>query len=180
MATISVSGYPVSLDDTIKAISLKLDDAKQRIIANMGNAGQIVSGKTAESLKVERVAPNEVRLVARPFFSALETGSQPWSGRTGEKMNAQDFQMIIFEWASRKGIIPADMKPLSFAYVVARKIMNEGSKLYRQGGRKDIFTPEIERVQDEINESISGTFRAVMSDIIGQILRFQNFGTWQQ
>ena len=180
MATISVAGYPVSLDDTIKAISLKLDDAKQRIIANMGSAGQMVSGRTAESLKVERVAPNEVRLVARPFFSALETGSQPWSGKTGESMSAQDFRAIIEQWATRKGIVPAGMKPQSFAYVVARKIMNEGSKLYRQGGRKDIFTPEIERVQDEINESISGTLRAVMSDIIGQILRFQNFGAWQQ
>ena len=180
MATISVSGYPVSLDDTIKAISLKLDDAKQRIIANMGGAGQIVTGRTAESLKVERVAPNEVRLVARPFFSALETGSQPWSGKTGESMSAQDFRAVIEQWATRKGIVPAGMKPQSFAYVVARKIMIEGSKLYRQGGRKDIFTPEIERIQDEINENISGTFRAVMSDIIGQILRFQNFGTWQQ
>ena len=180
MATISVSGYPVSLDDTIKAISLKLDDAKQRIIANMGSAGQIVTGRTAESLKVERVAPNEVRLVARPFFSALETGSQPWSGKTGESMSAQDFRAVIEQWATRKGIVPAGMKPQSFAYVVARKIMNEGSRLYRTGGRKDIFTPEVERVQDEINENISGTFRAVMSDIIGQILRFQNFGAWQK
>lgn len=180
MATISIGGYPVSLDDPIKAISLKLDDAKQRIIANMGSAGQIVSGKTAESLTVERVAPNEVRLVARPYFSALETGSQPWRGKTGESMSAQDFRAVIEQWATRKGIVPAGMKPQSFAYVVARKIMNEGSKLYRQGGRKDIFTPEIERVQDEINESISGTFRAVMSDIIGQILSYQNYGTWQQ
>ena len=80
MATLSMGGYAVSLDDTMKAIALKLDDCKQRIIANMGNAGQIVSGKTADSLKVEQVAPNEIRLVARPFFSALETGSQPWSG----------------------------------------------------------------------------------------------------
>lgn len=179
MATISVSGYAVSLDDTMKAIALKLDDCKQRIINNMGNAGQIVSGKTRDSLKVEQVAPNEIRLVARPFFSALETGSQPWSGRTGERMSAADFRSVIAEWATRKGIVPPDMGVENFAFVVARKIMADGSKLYRQGGRKDIFTPEIERVQDEINESISGTFRAVMSDIIGQILRYKSTGVWQ-
>ena len=179
MATLSMGGYAVSLDDTIKAIALKLDDCKQRIIANMGNAGQIVSGKTADSLKVEQVAPNEIRLVARPFFSALETGSQPWSGRTGEHMSAADFRAVIAEWATRKGIVPQDMGVQSFAFVVARKIMNEGSKLYRQGGRKDIFTPEIERVQDEINDAVSDTFRVVMSDIIGQILRYKNTGVWQ-
>ena len=94
-------------------------------------------------------------------------------------MSAADFRAVILEWASRKGIIPADMQPLSFAYVVARKIMNEGSKLYRQGGRKDIFTPEIERVEDEINDAVSDTFRVVMNDIIGQILRFKNTGVWQ-
>ena len=171
--------YAASLDDVMKNVAIRLDDLKQRIILNMGQAGQIVTGRTAASMRVEQVSNNEVRLVARPFFSALETGSQPWMGRTGERMTAQQFRAVIADWATRKNIVPRGMTVDSFAFVVSRKIMNEGSKLYRSVGRNDIFTQEVERTEDEIRESVSDTFRVVMRDIIGNILRFKNTNVWQ-
>lgn len=169
----------MSFGAVIAAIERTLDETRQRIIANMDAAGQRVTGRTAQSLRVEKVNDNEVRLVARPFFSALETGSRPWSGRTGNTMSAADFRDIIEQWATRKGIVPPDMTPKSFAFVVARKIMRSGSKLYRTGGRTDIFTPEVERAMKNVNDVVGATLTAQVSEIVTQILNYKQTGQWQ-
>ena len=170
----------LTLNDTMQAVTVRLDELRQRIIANMTNAGQMVSGRTAQSLQVEKPADNEVRLVARPFFSALETGSQPWSGRTGNHITAQEFRTVIRVWAERKGIVPADMTPESFAFVVARKIMRQGSRLYRNGGRNDIFTPEVEQAEKDIKQIVANSLTSEINTIIQAIINYKNTGQWQQ
>ena len=48
--------------------------------------------------------------------------------------------------------------PNACAYLVARRIANECNKLYREGGRSDIYSPEIEKTIEEIHNKVFGIF----------------------
>jgi hypothetical protein len=47
---------------------------------------------------------------------------------------------------------------------VAHSIIHKGSKLYRTGGRDDIYTPEIRRTLDRIGERIIEGYRVIVTD----------------
>ena len=68
---------------------------------------------------------------------------------------------IIADWAAAKGV---DIS----AWGAATKIMTEGSALFRNGGREDIFTPEIAALSDRIADRLAGLFDA---QIVESILR---------
>ena len=68
---------------------------------------------------------------------------------------------IIAGWAAAKGV---DIS----AWGAATKIMTEGSALFRNGGREDIFTPEIAALSDRIADRLAGLFDA---QIVESILR---------
>lgn len=144
-----------------------LNAMRDRIIRNMQAAGQVVTGKTAESIKVEQYAPNAARITARPYFAALETGSKPWTNiHMKERKDGSEYPSapgwfvdIIADWLNRKG--------LSFsAWAVATKIMSKGSALYLSGGRRDIFTNEIEATKEEIGASIGQLYMKTVRDIM--------------
>lgn len=71
---------------------------------------------------------------ARPYFAALETGTQPWQSqhfrrrRDGSVYPSAPkwFIDIIADWAATKGV---DIS----AWGAATKIMTEGSALFRNG-----------------------------------------------
>lgn len=118
-----------------KILNEELDDLRKRIISNHIAAGQKASGKTIKSIQVE-VGENYGQLTGRKFFGTLETGRKPG------KVPA-NFKDIILKWMQAKGInVP---QPKTFAYLVARKIMIEGTALYRIGGRSDIYSEEINK-----------------------------------
>lgn len=108
----------------MELVSSELEALKQRIIENHRSAGQVASGRTIASLKVEITEDGGV-LWGRSAFGTLETG------RKGGKVPA-GFWKIIRQWMDDKGIQVE--KPDSFAYLVARKIANEGTQLFREGG----------------------------------------------
>lgn len=120
------------------------ENLRYRISSNIDTAGKVASGKTQESLKVEIVADADgwsATLFGRPFFGALETGSRPW--RNQYPHPPRFFQDIMKQWIDDKGL---DLNP----YLVARKIMREGSALYRAGGRSDIYSEEIPATINEL------------------------------
>jgi len=108
----------------MELVASELEALKQRIIENHRNAGQVASGRTIASLKVEITEDGGV-LWGRSAFGTLETG------RKGGKVPA-GFWKIIRQWMDDKGIQVE--KPDSFAYLVARKIAKEGTQLFREGG----------------------------------------------
>lgn len=152
-------------------IQEELEKLRLRIIANMQNAGQVASGRTIRSMHTE-VNGNEGTLYGRPFFSTLE------NGRRAGAVPA-DFEDIIYEWMINKGInatpipyktnkphkySPQERANRGMAYCIARKIRLHGSALYRAGGRKDIYSNEIQETINNIHE------RAVLS-IMAEIER---------
>lgn len=122
---------------------------RQRIIENHIRAGQKASGKTISSLRVY-VNDNQGTLFGRQAFGVLETGRKPGKVPKG-------FYQTIQQWVKDKGIQVEN--PKSFAYLVARKIAREGTELHRQGGRADIYSPEIEKTTQEIMNRAFAVFK---------------------
>lgn len=132
------------------------EQAKRDIIANHERAGQVASGKTRDSLSVEVTSDTTsatATMYGRKYFAALETGSAPWKKQY--KHPPKPFVETIAKWMVDKGIEGVS------AYLVARKIMREGSKLYRDGGRKDIFTPVMEDIEERIDAQLSSIFETI-------------------
>lgn len=135
-------------DKALGVVRSELDALRLRIIENHLRVGQKASGKTITSLHVE-LSENGGILWGRQAFEVLE------SGRKGGKV-PKGFYQIIQQWVKDKGI-QVD-KPKTFSYFVARKIAREGTQLYRNGGRGDIYSKEIEHTTKVIMERIFGIF----------------------
>lgn len=139
--------------DIRRILTSALEDAKEKIQHNLDITGTNASGRTSQSLTVE-VDGNTGVLYGRQAFGTVETGRKPGKVPYG-------FRDIIYQWMQDKDVHakvegrrsqePADR---SMAYIIARKIANEGSKLYRDDGRDDIYSNvlplTIERVQNEV------------------------------
>lgn len=136
-------------------LAQELEDLKARIIQNHIAAGQVASGRTAKSLRVE-VSEEEGKLYGRRFFQGLETG------RKGGKVPKR-FYLIIRQWMKDKGIqappipyktnrphkyTPEERGALSMAAAIANTIRRKGTKLYRDGGRNDIYSREILKTRE--------------------------------
>ena len=148
--------------NNIKDIELMMwgvfEDAKNDILDRHDRAGQVASGKTARSLKAEVVSDASSvtgTMYGRKYFASLETGSQPWKKQY--KHPPRPFVDTIQRWMDDKGIEGVS------AYLVARKIMREGSQLYRQGGRDDIFTPAMSTIEATISEKVSSLFDTILT-----------------
>lgn len=158
--------------DADRVVAEELERARRRIIANHIAAGQRTTGATAGSITVAVTREGGVTvgaMDARPFFAALETGTRPWRvphvrrRRDGTLYPAAPkwFAEIIAEWAAAKHLdIPA--------WSVATRIMTEGSKLYRDEGREDIFTPEIAALAERIADRLAGLFDAQITASIAR------------
>lgn len=148
------------ITDVERVLAEELEAGRKAIIENSKRAGQKASGKTYRSMRVEVMPmPDGTRGVmsARPFFAALETGSRPWT--TQYKTAPKFFAEIIEDWLQDKGLT---INP----YAVATTIMRKGSRLYRQGGRRDIFTPVVEEIGENVQERTAGLFQSVIMDSI--------------
>lgn len=143
------------LSQEIRQILLEeLEDLRQRIIANMGSADQIVTGKTKDSLQVNVRELSGV-LTGRQAFATLENGSRPWS--RPPKRTPKWFADLIGEWIDAKGL---DLNQ----WAVAHTIIHKGSKLYRDGGRADIYSPEIQTAMDRIGDRIINQYEVLVTD----------------
>lgn len=135
-------------NEALGIIREELQSLRQRIIANHEAAHQVASGRTRDSLKVEMTESGGI-LWGRQAFGVLETGRKPGKVPKG-------FYVIILQWVKDKGIQVDN--PKSFAYLVARKIANEGTKLYRSGKKEDIYSTEVEKTIREISDRIAVIF----------------------
>ncbi len=135
-------------DEALGILKYELNDLRLRIIDNHIRARQKASGRTIASLRVE-VTENSGILWGRKAFGTLETGRRP--GRV-----PKGFYKIILDWIEAKGIRVE--KPKTFAYFIARKIAKEGTQLYRDGGRDDIYSKEIDKTIKTIMEKVFGIF----------------------
>ena len=143
------------LSEEIRQILLEeLEDLRRRITENMGKADQIVTGKTRDSMQVS-VQGNAGVLTGRQAFATLETGSRPWSKKP--KRPPKWFADLIGEWIDAKGL---DLNK----WAVAHTIIHKGSKLYREGGRADIYSPELQKTIDRIGDRMVERYAVLVTN----------------
>lgn len=149
------------------------ESAVTQIRSNMAAAGQNATGKTSESLTVS-ATEQRLTITGRQAFWTLERGRGP--GRT-----PKNFRQIIAAWIVAKGL-PLQLKPikretgrdaytralLAAAGAIAWNIHKQGTKLYREGGRNDIYTPVLEELENKIVARLVPAFDAEITENIGQ------------
>ena len=125
---------------------------RDEIRAAIDAKGLRASGRTQDSLRVY-VDGNTVVLEGRAFFSALQYGSSPWTGRTGIRCTFQEFKQIIYQWATDKGLNLGQAKEFDRAVgAITMSIIRNGSKLHRTGQRLDVYDTLINEALLDIGE----------------------------
>ena len=162
--------------DIAQVLTEELSRLAERIKENHRRAGQVASGRTLRSITYE-VTEDRGMLFGRFPFGTLETGR-----RAGAVPLA--FDAIIRQWILDKGIpvepIPYIRKPSkkwqpkytpeerglrTMASAIATKIRKEGTALYRNGGRNDIYSNEIPDAIKRIEERIAKVFSLTIDSI---------------
>lgn len=126
------------------------DGLVKRIRHNLQATGTNASGKTSESLEYE-VDSDGVTIYGRPYFQGVEIG------RPGGKV-PRNFSGIILQWMQDKGIDgkfgDTDSQKRSAAYLIARKIANDGTRLWNSGGRTDIYSEAVDEALDDLGNKL--------------------------
>lgn len=141
-----------------------VDDIKRRSI----QAGQVATGKTLRALEVRMKAEGQViigQIWGRPFTGALETGSRP-ARREGTPASRRAMVEDMKEWCAIRGLTAGmtDQQAENFARWLSWYIKRYGTKLYRQGGRKDIITPALEYTRKTLDERLSEYFEQMITE----------------
>ena len=123
----------------IQDVLRKFGDETVTIIqSNLASTGTNASGATSKSV-VSTQKDNRVTVTGRPFFDAVETGRGPTRNNTPSNPTLQ--QQILAWIQTGKPGITENIEGASYA--IAKFIHKNGTKLFRDGGRDDIFTPAI-------------------------------------
>ena len=162
--------------DIAQVLTEELSRLAERIKENHRRAGQVASGRTLRSITYE-VREDGGSLFGRFPFGTLETGRRAGGTPLG-------FAQIIRQWILDKGIpvtpMPYVRKPSerwqpkyspeerglrSMAGAIAHKIRTQGTSLFRQGGRADIYSNEIPDTIERVTQRISKVFLLMVDSI---------------
>ena len=114
-----------------------------RVISNIIRNKQNATGSLIKSIRVESTETTG-SLFAYDYLPNIESGNLPGTYVTSEILN---------RWANAKGLWSGSNYRAS---TISRRIMNSGSLLFRNGGRKDVYTNEIPLTEQNLVDRISG------------------------
>ena len=139
-----------------------LTDARRQIVEQMRRNGQYVTGRTAQQIICEceeKPFGLSARIIAPISLLTLETG------RRGGRV-PYGFQKIIFQWSIDKRLqFKTVSARRSFAYYTARKIAREGSWIYRQGFRVDVYTSILRKTTERLRRELRSKAIITADDI---------------
>lgn len=134
-----------------------------QVRANHENAGQVASGKLRDSIAAivedqgDRISGH---VDALSYIEAMEQGNAPWEPiPTKQAKDGHTYDYVpkwfadaIGKWMDDKGIQETKERN---RYAVAWKIIHDGTLLYRQGGRFDIYSEVTKAVAEEIADELA-------------------------
>lgn len=149
-------------DKAVSLLTERLGWLADTIRANHEAAGQVASGKLRDSIQsyVEDMGDRVSGHVdALSYIEAMEQGNAPWEPiptKQAKDGHAYDyvpqwFADAIGKWMADKGIQETKERN---RYVVAWKIIHDGTLLYREGGRSDIYSEITKAVAEEIADAL--------------------------
>lgn len=144
------------VEDTRSIMVDELEKLRIRIANNIRDKGMTASGRTQGSMHVEVASSGEMEkgvLLGRKAFATTERGRKPGKVPKG-------FYEIIKQWVIDKGAWAFDTVGArnSFAYLVARKIARDGTKLHQNGGQSDVYSSEIPKTIEALQSRIMKSF----------------------
>lgn len=150
--------------EVLQTVKRYLNEWKEEIIRNHERAGQVASGKTKDSIQV-KMREDGGSIVGASYFYVLEKGR----GKS-KKSQGGILKNNIKSWILAKGITPSGKVSLdNLAYLITRKIHEDGTQLWRSGGRTDIYSNVITR--ENIKKMIKEIGVDVMSKIKSQLVK---------
>lgn len=111
------------------------------------------TGESAESVRYEVKGTQDkdtLRILARSFFSAIETGRGP---RKSNEYQGFDNKMMEYMQARGIGSDLPEKKRKQLAKFLAYKINKEGDRTFKAGGRK-VYSPVVDKLVDEIRQAV--------------------------
>lgn len=136
------------LDGMVKNI---ITEFAESVIRGIQSRIPTVTGESAGSLGYRIDVRGLTIYSSKKYFTVLETGRKP-----GKRPPID----VIEKWIRDKPIA-SDISPRSLAFLIARKIGEEGSLLYRQGGKSGVISEEINDkvVKEKLIDVLSDSFR---------------------
>lgn len=152
-----------------------LERVKNRISSNIDTTGTRASGRTQESMWIEQTTTGG-RLWGRKYFQSVELGRP--AGRV-----PFNFVGIIKQWIIDKGLsirqIPYKSEKRKHKYsveehslnmaagAIAHTIETTGTRLYKEGGRRDIYSEviseEVAQLRKQLAASVAETLSQTLS-----------------
>lgn len=148
-----------------------LERIRQRIWSNIDTTGTRASGRTQESMRIERTTTG-ARLVGRRYFQSVEKGRP--AGAVPMNFVAIIKQWIIDKKLSVPIIAYKTSRPHKYseqerslnmmAGAIAHTIRTMGTRLFREGGRKDIYTDVINEEVAELRKQVATSVAKTLSE----------------
>lgn len=128
-----------------------LKNFAEEVIAEIRSRIPNVTGESSASLGYRIDAEGLTIFSSKKYFTVLETGRKP-----GKRPPID----VIEKWVKDKPIT-SDISPRSLAFLIARKIGEEGSLLYRQGGNSGVISNSIneQRIKEGLIDKINSSLR---------------------
>lgn len=158
-------------DEMRKALDSCIADIRRRHI----QAGQRATGKTSAMLEA-RVRREGLTLIGEiwgfRYTGAWETGTRP-ARRRGSQTEREEMVQNLKEWCVARGLTEGmnDKQATNLAKWFAWYIKRYGSKLYREGGRRDIITPAVEMTKQLLADRAVRVFELEMSRAFDEMER---------
>lgn len=155
--------------DVLSILSQTGTTVVDQIKQNLASTGTNATGRTAASLRFEVVDQTDkqiLRVIGKPYFKVVETGRKATPQYTKP---SQQFVDAIAEWLKARG------KSEASAYGIAKSIHQKGTKLFRDGGRQDIFSNVVTPTfVDELSKSILTQFT---NEYLRNVVKITSGGT---
>lgn len=128
-------------------------------------AGIEASGKTAESIRYEVTSTetkDSLTIYGRKYFDLIEKGIRP----SGKNPPPEMIQMLT-KYAKARGM----KDPEKAAWGIAKTILKEGDKTYREGGRI-VYSDDLSKFVEELKTYATKTFaKGYLTEVTGAFKR---------
>lgn len=141
-----------------------VNDIQNKLIERKGADGNFqsvvnASGKLAKSIRYEVTNGTVLSFYGNDYIQYLENGRRP-----GKRPPTS----VIRQWIDDKGIIPDGISKDSLAFLIARRMGEEGSTIYQAGGSDLISGIFNEALQRSIEAEFAQLLvTEIQSDIFG-------------
>jgi len=138
-----------------------LKNFAEETIAGIQSRIPNVTGASAQSLGYRIEGTTLTIFSSQKYFTVLETGRKP-----GKRPPIS----VIEQWVRDKPLALDGISAESLAFLIARKIGEEGSLLYRQGGKSGVISKSIndQVIKEKLTDVLTDKFRDF---VINEFLR---------